>query len=240
MSRSIRSGGRRMAPVTVICALGLVVTLLAPGGRADDTAAVPVDAGEINLAQRRQPDPERVGYYGFGEPATPAMIAGWDIDVRPDGRGLPPGSGSVADGESLYDGQCAACHGAFGEGADRWPPVAGGRGTLVRERPEKTVGSFWPYASTLWDYVRRAMPYFAPQSLSDDEVYAIVAYVLYLNDLVADDFVLTRDNLPGIEMPNRDGFVADPRPDVGNIACMEKCVDPAAITITPGPASTVD
>lgn len=240
MSRSTRPGSRRVAPVTVLCLLGFVVVPAAPASRADDAMADVVDADEISFAHRHQPDPERVGYYGFGEPATPAMIAGWDIDVRPDGQGLPPGSGSVADGESLYDAQCAACHGTFGEGAERWPPVAGGFGTLARERPEKTVGSFWPYASTLWDYVHRAMPYFAPQSLSDDEVYAVVAYVLYLNELVVDDFVLTRENLPDIEMPNRDGFVADPRPDVGNVACMEKCVDPASITITRGAAPTVD
>jgi cytochrome c len=191
-----------------------------------------VEAVEISLAFRPDPDPKRVGYYGFGETPTPEMIAGWDIDIRPDGQGLPPGSGSVADGEVLYEEQCAACHGVFGEGEGRWPKIAGGFDSLTESRPEKTVGSYWPYASTLWDYVHRAMPFYEPQSLADDEVYAIVAYVLYLNDLVDDEFVLTQANFSTIEMPNRDGFFVDPRPDVQNAACMKDCKDPAEISIT--------
>jgi cytochrome c len=191
-----------------------------------------VEAIEISLGFRSEPDPARVGAFGFGEPATDEIIAGWDIDVRPDGLGLPPGSGSVADGEPLYEEQCAACHGVFGEGEGRWPVLAGGFDSLTESRPEKTVGSYWPYASTLWDYVHRAMPFYEPQSLSDDQVYAIVAYVLYLNDIVGDDFVLTRDNLASIEMPNRDGFFVDPRPDVQNVACMKDCKDPSEIRIT--------
>jgi len=191
-----------------------------------------VEAVEISLAFRPQPDAKRVGYFGFGEPATEDMIAGWDIDVRPDGKGLPPGSGSVEDGEAIYEEQCAACHGFFGEGEGRWPKLAGGQDTLTEDRPEKTVGSYWPYASTLWDYVHRAMPFYQPQSLSDDEVYAVSAYILYLNDIVADDFVLSHENLAGIQMPNRDGFFVDPRPDVKNTACMKGCKDPESINIT--------
>jgi cytochrome c len=191
-----------------------------------------VEAVEISLAFRPQPDAKRVGYFGFGESATEDMIAGWDIDVRPDGKGLPPGSGSVEDGEVIYEEQCAACHGFFGEGEGRWPKLAGGEGTLTEDRPEKTVGSYWPYASTLWDYVHRAMPFYEPQSLGDDEVYAVSAYVLYLNDIVADDFVLSHENLASIQMPNRDGFFVDPRPDVKNTACMQDCKDPASIKIT--------
>ncbi|UCC15866.1 MAG: c-type cytochrome [Gammaproteobacteria bacterium] len=191
-----------------------------------------VEAVEISLAFRPKLDAKRVGYFGYGEPATQDMIAGWDIDVRPDGKGLPTGSGSVEQGEALYEEQCAACHGFFGEGEGRWPKLAGGKGTLTEDRPEKTVGSYWPYASTLWDYVHRAMPFYEPQSLSDDEVYAVSAYVLYLNDLVADDFVLTHENLASIQMPNRDGFFVDPRPDVKNAACMKNCKDPASIKIT--------
>jgi len=192
-----------------------------------------LEAVEISLAFRPKPDPDRAGYYGYGRTPTPEEIAGWDIDVRPDGQGLPEGSGSVADGEMLYEQKCAECHGSFGEGQGRWPVLAGGFDSLTQDRPEKTVGSYWPYASTLWDYVHRAMPFYAPQSLSNDEVYAIAAYVLYLNDLVDDDFVLSQDNLAGIEMPNAGGFFSpDPRPDVHNEPCMKNCKDPASISIT--------
>lgn len=170
--------------------------------------------------------------FGFGRAATPEEITGWDIDVRPDGKGLPDGSGSAMEGEPIYEAKCATCHGIFGEGQGRWPVLAGGYGTLTEDRPDKTVGSYWPYASTLWDYIHRAMPFYEPQSLSNDEVYALTAYVLYLNDIVEDDFVADRDTLPAVEMPNRDGFYFDPRPDVQAVACMENCRDPDSIQIT--------
>ena len=162
---------------------------------------------------------------GLGRIATEAEIAGWDIDVRPDGQGLPEGSGAVLDGEAVYLEQCAACHGDFGEGAGRFPVLMGGDGTLASHDPVKTIGSYWPYASTLWDYVHRAMPFGNAQSLSDDDVYAVTAYLLYLNDIVDEDFVLTRDNLAEIAMPNRDGFITeDPRPDVPAAEpCMTDC-----------------
>lgn len=186
-----------------------------------------------------EPDPERVGHYGYGSEATPEEIAGWDIDVRPDGKGLPAGSGSVEDGEMLYEGKCASCHGSFGEGVGRYPVLAGGFDTLTEDRPEKTVGSYWPYASTLWDYIHRAMPFQAPQSLSDDEVYAIAAYVLYLNDLVDDDFVLDRDSLASIQMPNAGNFYRDDRPDVQAVRCMQNCKDPDGLEITSEPQAGV-
>jgi cytochrome c5 len=176
------------------------------------------------------------GGYGIGTPATAEEIAGWDIDIRPDGKGLPPGSGSVEDGEMLYEEKCASCHGSFGEGVGRYPVLAGGEGTLTNERPDRTVGSYWPYASTLWDYIHRAMPFPQPHSLTDDEVYAITAYVLNLNDLVDDDFVLTADNLASIEMPNKDGFFFDDRPDTQNTGCMENCKDPTSVEITSEPS----
>ncbi len=182
------------------------------------------------------PVPAEVGGYGIGTPATAEEIAGWDIDIRPDGKGLPPGSGSVEDGEMMYEEKCASCHGSFGEGVGRYPVLSGGEGTLTDERPEKTVGSYWPYASTLWDYIHRSMPFPQPQSLTDEEVYAITAYVLYLNDLVEDDFVLTADNLASIEMPNKDGFFFDDRPDTSNTGCMKNCKDPASVKITSEPA----
>ncbi|MEE4243972.1 MAG: c-type cytochrome [Kangiellaceae bacterium] len=169
--------------------------------------------------------------YGFGKAATAKEIAGWDIDIRPDGKGLPPGSGSVEDGEPLYEAKCAMCHGSFGEGEGAWPKLAGGQGTLLEERPEKSVGSYWPYASTLWDYIHRAMPFTAPQSLTDDEVYAITAYVLYLNEIVEDDFVLTQDNFAEVKLPNEENFYVDDRPDIKAKRCMKNCVDPTKFNI---------
>lgn len=171
------------------------------------------------------------GPLGIGSTATAEMIAGWDIDIRPDGTGLPEGQGSVADGEGLYEAQCASCHGLFGEGAGRWPVLAGGEGTLDTLHPEKTVGSYWPYASTLWDYIHRAMPYPAPQSLTDNEVYAISAYVLYLNDIVDEDFVATKESFAQVKMPNEPNFYIDNRPDVQNTRCMKDCADPSQFEI---------
>jgi len=170
-------------------------------------------------------DAQTKARFGYGRAATPAEIAGWDIDVDALGRGLPPGKGSVKDGEELYMTHCAGCHGEFGEGAGRYPEVAGGRGTLASEDPRKTVGSYWPYAPPLFDYIRRAMPFPSPQSLSDDEIYAITAYVLSLNDILKDDDVLDATALAKIVMPNAKGFVpgGDPRPDARNEACMKNC-----------------
>jgi mono/diheme cytochrome c family protein len=163
--------------------------------------------------------------YGLGQPASPETIAGWDIDVRPDGLGLPPGQGTAADGEAVFLERCAACHGEFGEAVGRYPVLIGGEGSLASSSPVKTVGSFWPYVSTLWDYIHRAMPFGDAQSLSADETYAVTAYVLFMNDLVAEDFVLDRDSLPKVEMPNRNGFIAeDPRPDTPvGAPCMTDC-----------------
>jgi cytochrome c len=149
-----------------------------------------------------------VGAAEFGRPATPEEIKAWNIDVSPDGAGLPPGKGDVAHGRQVFEDNCSACHGTKGEGgfADR---LVGGRGTLASDHPVKTIGSFWPYATTLFDYIRRAMPYPAPQTLSDDDTYAVVAYILHLNDIVPADATLDRTSLPRVKMPNRDGFVPD-------------------------------
>jgi len=162
------------------------------------------------------------GSYGIGRTATRAEIAGWNIDIGPDGRGLPPGSGSVSHGRDVFAQQCAACHGERGEGGvgDR---LVGGQGTLATSNPVRTVGSYWPFATTLFDYIRRAMPQNAPGSLSNDDVYAVSAYILNLNHLVADDATLDARSLPGIKMPNRKMFVGDPRPDIKNPACMDHC-----------------
>lgn len=220
----------RFANATLILTCSV---LWACGPRAAGDAGT---SGEIRVTEFNAPVVQPAGHYGYGSDASDAEIAGWDIDIRPDGMGLPPGSGTVEDGEYLYEDQCAICHGSFGEGVGRYPVIAGGEGTLTEPRPEKTVGSFWPYASTLWDYIHRAMPFAEPESLSDDEVYAISAYVLYLNDLVDYEFELNQDNLASIEMPNKDGFFLDDRPDVKNDLCMSNCKDPAAIEITSEPA----
>lgn len=151
--------------------------------------------------------------YGLGRPATEAEIGAWDIEVGPGGAGLPPGRGSVQEGAKVYAAKCASCHGPTGvEGPmDR---LVGGRGTLATDKPVKTVGSFWPYATTLYDYIYRAMPPAAPQSLAPHEVYSLVAWILYRNEILAEEAVLDARTLPAVRMPNRDGFVPDPRPDV--------------------------
>jgi S-disulfanyl-L-cysteine oxidoreductase SoxD len=156
---------------------------------------------------------EPIGRYGLGHVPDAAEIAAWDIDVRADGAGLPNGRGSVSEGKAIFAEACAACHGDKGQGqlADA---LVGGGGTLNTAKPLKTVGSFWPYATTLYDYVHRAMPFNAPQSLAPEQVYAVTAYVLYLNGIVPEDATLDAASLPKIQMPNRNGFVSDPRPDV--------------------------
>ena len=180
---------------------------------------------------------------GLGRPALPEEIAAWDIDVRPDGQGLPPGRGSVKQGEEIFLERCAACHGEFGEGVGRWPVLAGGAGTLKADNPEKTVGSFWPFASTVFDYVHRAMPFGNGQTLTADETYSIVAYLLYLNDLVKDDFELSKDNFTSVQMPNTGGFYDDDREVSEKMfwrkdPCMSNCkADPAKVT---GHARVID
>jgi cytochrome c len=151
-------------------------------------------------------------HYGIGREAKPEEIAGWDIDIRPNGQGLPPGKGTARKGEELFVAQCAACHGEFGESTGRWPILAGGAGTLAGHDPVKSIGSYWPYASTVIDYIRRAMPYGNAQSLSGDDLYAIVAYVLYLNDIITDqDFELSDKNFVSVKMPNQPNFFDDDR-----------------------------
>ncbi|MCF6443679.1 c-type cytochrome [Nereida sp. MMG025] len=174
--------------------------------------------------------------FGLGRTALPEEIAAWDIDIRPDGTGLPEGSGDVWTGEEVFADQCAACHGDFAEGVDNWPKLAGGADTLADEDPLKTVGSYWPYLSTTWDYVNRSMPFGNAQSLEPDDVYAIVAYILYSNDLVDDDFVLSKETFAAFEMPNAGGFFVDDRMEteftkwVGE-PCMENCKDSVEITM---------
>src|SRR6202140_4590431 len=157
--------------------------------------------------------------YGIGRAASPAEIAGWNIDIDRDGNNLPPGSGSVSHGHEVFDQQCAACHGAKGEGGVG-DQLVGGQGTIATPKPVRTVGSYWPYAPTLFDYIRRAMPQNSPQSLDNDDVYAVSAYILNLTGLLAADATLDAKALGAIRMPNRNMFVSDPRPDVKTPACM--------------------
>jgi cytochrome c len=153
--------------------------------------------------------------FGFGAEATEQEIAGWNIDIAPNGAGLPAGSGTVEQGKELFATLGAACHGANGEGTDAAPALVGGEGSLSSEAPKKTVGSYWPYATTLYDYIYRAMPANAPQSLTPDEVYAIVAFLLNANGIIPDDAVMDQDTLPQVVMPNHAGFTSpDPRPEV--------------------------
>jgi cytochrome c len=145
----------------------------------------------------------------FGRRAAPSEISLWDIDVLPDGTGLPDGSGTVTQGEIVFSDNCSACHGSKGVGGPK-DALVGGRGSLASDHPIKTIGSFWPYATTLFDYIRRAMPYPAPGSLSDDDTYAVVAYLLDLNGIPLDGAKVDRRSLPTIQMPNRDGFIPEP------------------------------
>ncbi len=180
--------------------------------------------------------PAPQGSLGLGRVALPEEVAAWDLDVAPDGTGLPAGSGDVFTGEEVFADYCAVCHGDFAEGVDNWPKLAGGADTLDHEDPLKTVGSYWPYLSTVWDYVNRSMPFGNAQSLEPDEVYAIVAYILYSNDMVDDDFVLSNENFLEVEMPNAGGFILDDRDTAEahfwtDTPCMENCKDKVEVTM---------
>lgn len=164
--------------------------------------------------------------YGVGSPASEAEVEAWDIDIRPDGKGLPAGSGTPAEGEEIYVEKCASCHGDFAEGAGRYPPLMGGFDTLTTEDPIKTIGSYWPYASTVWDYIHRAMPFGNAQSLTADETYAITAYLLQMNQVIEYGQEVNQDNLASFEMPNADGFHRKDRPEFPKTEpCMNDCRD---------------
>jgi len=146
--------------------------------------------------------------YDIGRPATQAEIQFWDIDISPNGDGLPPGQGTVKEGAIIYAKVCASCHGATGiEGP--MPKLIGGHGTLATDHPVKTVGSYWPFATTLFDYINRAMPFTAPQSLTPQHVYAVVAWILFRNGIIEESTILNAQTLPTITMPNRQGFIRD-------------------------------
>jgi len=163
-----------------LAALGITLALIVPAGAADGP--------------------------NLGREATSAELAGWDISIPPDGSGLPPGGGTASAGAAVYAAKCQSCHGEKGAGQpnDR---LVGGQGTLAGPAPVKTIGSFWPYATTVFDYVRRSMPYQQPHSLTNDEAYALTAYLLHLNGVIAEGDVMNAQTLPLVKMPNRDNFI---------------------------------
>ena len=180
--------------------------------------------------------PAFAGKFGLGRAALPTEIAAWDGDISPDGTGLPVGSGDALIGEELFADQCASCHGDFAEGIGNWPKLAGGADTLNHDDPLKTVGSYWPHLTTTFDYIKRSMPYGNAGSLSDDEVYAMVAYILYSNDLIEDDFVLSNETILDVEMPNADGFIIDDRAATEYALwtgepCMQNCKEDVVVTM---------
>ena len=207
------------AAASIVFAL-VAVLMAASAGSAQQPAAKPVGANAP---------------LGLGRVALPDEIKAWDTDVRFDGAGLPKGKGTVKQGDQLYQERCAACHGEFGEGAGRWPVLAGGHGTLKADRPDKTVGSFWPYLSTVFDYMARAMPYGNARSLTPDEIYALTAYLLQMNDIVKDEnFELSDKNFMSIRMPNAGGFLEDDRESSekefwNRKPCMTNCKPPQKV-----------
>ncbi len=157
----------------------------------------------------------QTGPYGFGKPATPEEVKKQNITVFPDGAGLRPGKGTAAAGRNIFREKCAECHNDNGEGREgQYPALVGGIGSLGTAKPKKTVGSYWPYATTVWDHISRAMPFDHPHTLSPDDVYSVTAFILFLNGIVPETQELNEKNLSKVVMPNRNGFIPDPRPDI--------------------------
>jgi S-disulfanyl-L-cysteine oxidoreductase SoxD len=203
---------------------------LAAAGAVAASLALPALAEEARPSELAAFDPGGFDASDIGREPTEEEIAGWDIDIFYNGDNAPEGRGTAREGEELFVIFCSSCHGDFGEGAGRWPELAGGTGTLASDHPVKTVGSYWPYAGTLVDYTYRAMPYGFGQSLAPDELYAISAYVLYLNDVIDEDFELSHETLGEIRMPNEDGFYFDDREETEahfwvEDPCMEDCLE---------------
>lgn len=156
----------------------------------------------------------QAGHYNLGREATPDEVRARDISVRPDGGGLPSGHGTPDEGREVYTAKCSSCHGDRGEGTEHYPALVGGRGSLTSAKPLRTVGSYWPYATTVWDHIHRTMPYTEPGTLIPNETYSVTAYILFLNGIIDEHQELNEQTLPKLKMPNRDGFVLDPRPDI--------------------------
>ena len=186
--------------------------------------AVVVASALIAAACASAPRMAQKATVGFGQPIGEADLAAWNIDVRTsDGRGLPAGRGSVAQGKAVYEAQCLACHGPEAKGGSVYGTMVGGIGSFTTDRRVVTPGSMYPYAPILFDYVRRTMPMDRPQSLTNDEIYAVSAYLLHLNGLVPAEATLDAASMPKVQMPNRDGFIVDDRPDTRAVRCMQNC-----------------
>lgn len=195
-----------VAGVAALTAVSLLAGCSSDGGSVP--ANVDLDAGEVAGSAEGLPAhaPAR---FAFGSEASAARVAMWDIDVRPDGEGLPPGSGTVEQGRQVFMTQCVACHGPTGTEGPNDRLVDSEQWDLVPTT--RTVGNYWPYATTLYSYIRKAMPQLTPGSLTEDQVYAVIAYILYLNEIVAEDAVMDAESLPAVVMPARDKFVVDDR-----------------------------
>jgi Cytochrome c. len=225
MSSSITKFPRGLKGVgALVLASVLTLPIVACAKHAgSDSSAASGKSHQVDYALQKHP----VGYYSYGKTPTKEQIAAWNIDIGIDGENYPPGKGTVSQGEDIYAKECAMCHGDFGEGKGLYPKLIGGsKADLQGNPPTKTLGgNFGPYASTLFDYIHRAMPYFAPQSLTPSEVYALSAFILNGNGIVPSDFVADAQSMSKIKMPNQDGFIyPDPRPDTHNTECMKNCV----------------
>lgn len=232
MSRSLKAALLAGVSALIVLAAPLIAQSQTAKGKAATKTAAATASKPVAIAK-----------LGLGREALPEEVKAWSISVRPDGQGLPPGKGTVKEGDELFQAQCASCHGEFGQGNDRWPVLAGGMGSLKADRPEKTIGSFWPDLSTVFDYIHRAMPYGNAQSLSANEVYALTAYLLYLNDIVKDEeFELSDKNFTSIKLPNAQAFYDDDREKTekafwGSEPCMKNCKPTVTIT---GRAAVLD